>query len=113
MTANAHEIAQHIKVAARVCELKRLAEDTTEHYQQMLRASGSANLLPTSSARPSGGSRRLSTNRSRAARSLICRSCLWCGSDADDGLPEEHFKLRLMLLGRLLPPPRKGDAYRF
>ena len=24
------------------------------------------------------------------------------------GLPREHFRLRLMLLGRLLPPPRKG-----
>jgi hypothetical protein len=27
---------------------------------------------------------------------------------AASGLPEQHFKLRLMLLGRLLPPPRKG-----
>jgi hypothetical protein len=26
---------------------------------------------------------------------------------AASGLPEPHFKLRLMLLGRLLPPPRK------
>jgi hypothetical protein len=63
MTENAHEIAQAIKVSARVHELKRLASDTAEAYQQMLAASG---------------------------------------------LPEEHFRLRLMLLGRLLPPPRKG-----
>jgi hypothetical protein len=28
---------------------------------------------------------------------------------AASGLPEEHFKLRLMLLGRLLPPPRRGE----
>jgi hypothetical protein len=26
------------------------------------------------------------------------------------GLPPEHFRLRAMLLGRLLPPPRKGGT---
>jgi hypothetical protein len=53
-----------IRIAARICELRRLAEDTSEAYRHAL---------------------------------------------ATSGLPEEHFKLRLMLLGRvrLLPPPRK------
>ena len=27
---------------------------------------------------------------------------------AASGLPREHFRLRMMLLGRLPPPPRKG-----
>jgi hypothetical protein len=27
---------------------------------------------------------------------------------AASGLPRQHFNLRLQLLGRLLPPPRKG-----
>jgi hypothetical protein len=27
----------------------------------------------------------------------------------DSGLPPRHRELRRMLLGRLLPPPRKGD----
>jgi hypothetical protein len=54
---------REILITARVCELKRLAADTSEHYRQALAASG---------------------------------------------LPEEHFKLRLMLLG-LLPPPRPSS----
>jgi hypothetical protein len=58
-------LAQEIKVAARICELKEPAADTTEAYQRELVASG---------------------------------------------LPEQHFRLRLRLLGRLLPPPRKGGA---
>jgi hypothetical protein len=63
MTENAHQLAQEIKVAARVHALKQLAEETTEAYWQKLAASG---------------------------------------------LPPEHFRPRMMLLGRLLPPPRKG-----
>jgi hypothetical protein len=60
MTENAHQLAQQIKVAARVHALEQLAEDTTEEKL------------------------------------------------AAGGLPPEHYRLRLMLLGRLLPPPRKG-----
>jgi hypothetical protein len=63
MTANAHELAQAIRVSARVHELKRLAADTTQAYNEALAASG---------------------------------------------FPPEHFRLRLMLRGYLLPPPRKG-----
>jgi hypothetical protein len=28
---------------------------------------------------------------------------------AASGLPRQHFNLRLMLMGRLLPPPRKAE----
>jgi hypothetical protein len=63
MTANSHELAQAIRISARVHELKRIAADAAEHYERALAASR---------------------------------------------LPREHFNLRLMLLGRLLPPPRKG-----
>jgi hypothetical protein len=65
MSESSHRLAQAIRVSARVHELKRLAADTTEHYQQMVR---------------------------------------------DSGLPEPHFRLRLMLLGRLLPPPRSSSC---
>jgi hypothetical protein len=59
MTENAHELAQAIKISARVRELKRMAEDTSEAYRRALIASG---------------------------------------------LPEQHFRLRAMLLSRLRPP---------
>ena len=65
MTANAHELAQAIRVSARVHELKRLAADTSKAYDEAVAASG---------------------------------------------FPPEHFRLRLMLRGYLLPPPRKGGA---
>jgi hypothetical protein len=29
--------------------------------------------------------------------------------ETDSDLPAEHRRLRMMLLGRLLPPPRKGE----
>jgi hypothetical protein len=61
--ARAHIIERERKIAARVHELRRLAERTADAYQRALIASG---------------------------------------------LPPEHFQLRMMLLGRLLPPPRKG-----
>lgn len=64
MTTRA-DMVREIRIAARVAELRRVAEDASEHYQKMLAASG---------------------------------------------LPREHFNLRMMLLGRLLPPPRKGGA---
>lgn len=60
----AHIITRGRKVAARVAELKRLAEDTSEAYRQALAASG---------------------------------------------FPPEHFRLRLMLRGYLLPPPRPNS----
>jgi hypothetical protein len=63
MTEDAHALAQAIKVAARVHEPRRLAEDTAAAHERALAASG---------------------------------------------LPPEHFRLRLMLLGRLSLPPRKG-----
>jgi hypothetical protein len=39
-TTNAHKLAQEIKVSARVHALKRLAKDTSQAYEQMLRDSG-------------------------------------------------------------------------
>jgi hypothetical protein len=53
---------REIKIAARMAELRRLAEQTARAYDEALRASG---------------------------------------------LPREHFNLRLMLRGRLLPPSRE------
>jgi hypothetical protein len=57
------QMKNEILIAARVCELRRLAEDTSAAFEQALAASG---------------------------------------------MTREHFNLRLMLLGRMLPPPRKG-----
>jgi hypothetical protein len=65
MNENTHEIAREIRIAARVHELKELAERTSAAYRRVRLASG---------------------------------------------LPEEHFRLRMMLLARLLPLLRKGDA---
>lgn len=50
-----------IQIAARICELRRLAADTSKQFEQAL---------------------------------------------AESGLPRQHFALRLMLLGRLPPPPK-------
>jgi hypothetical protein len=56
------QMKTEIQIAARVCELRRVAENASERYERTLAASG---------------------------------------------LPKAHFNLRLQLLGRLLPPPKK------
>jgi hypothetical protein len=59
MTPTREQIKTEIRIAARVAELRHIAVDTSEKFEQALSASG---------------------------------------------LPREHFRLRMMRLGRLLPP---------
>jgi hypothetical protein len=67
------QIKTEILIRARICQLRKLAADTSAACDEVMLAK---------------------------AREILDRH-------ADIDIPAEHRRLRMMLLGRLLPPPKK------